>query len=171
MPLSRRLFAGAVLALAALAAPALAQDAPPPAPTPMVIYDDSLSPGWNNWSWARTTLSTDIKADVKPIAVEGDAYSALFLSHAPFSTKGYSKLTFYINGGPTGGQTIAIKALADEKAIDPGYTIHLNANTWNVVEVPLSDLGAADRVISGFWWQAMMNQSYGTYYVTVIQLE
>lgn len=150
-----------------------AQTAPaaPTATAPMVIYDDALMPGWDNWSWAKVTLSKDIGADVKPIAVEGDAWSALAFHHAPLSTAGYTKLTFYINGGETGGQSIAIKALSGGKPIESNFVIRLTANTWNVVNVPLNEIGAADTTIDGLWLQAVTDKPYGTYYVTVIQLE
>jgi hypothetical protein len=142
-----------------------------PAKQPMVIYDDALSPGWDNWSWAKTALSVDIKTDVKPISVQGDPYSALFLHHAPFSTEGYTHLTFFVNGGTVGGQPIAVKAIINDKPVDPGYQIKLNANTWNKVSVPLSEIGAANQMLSGFWLQAMTGQPYPLYYVTMIQLE
>ncbi|WP_155847360.1 hypothetical protein [Asticcacaulis sp. AC402] len=148
----------------------MAQDSAPTAPQPMVIYDDVLGAGWSNWSWAKTTLSTDIGADVKPISMQSEPWQALYLQHAPFSTAGYSKMTFYVNGGAAGGQNISVKALIGDKPVDPGYTIRLNANTWNVVEIPLADLGAANQTVNGFWWQAQ-NQPVGTWYITVIQLE
>ncbi|EGF93380.1 alpha-L-arabinofuranosidase-like protein [Asticcacaulis biprosthecium C19] len=167
--MNRRLFTAAFAAMA-FAGPVFAQETAPAAPQPMVIYDDVLAPGWNNWSWAKTTLSTDIGSDVKPISMQSEPWQALFLQHAPFSTAGYTKLTFYVNGGPTGGQTISVKALIGDKPVDPGYTIRLNANTWNVVEVPLADLGAVNQTISGLWWQAQ-GQPVSTWYITVIQLE
>lgn len=167
----RRAFTAAILSLACVTqAQAQIPEPAAPAKPPMVIYDDVLSPGWNNWSWAKTTLSTDIKSDIKPISVEGETWSALYLQHAPFSTQGYSKLTFYVNGGPQGGQTIAVKALINDKPVDPGYPIRLTANTWNIVEVPLADLGAENQTINGLWWQAQ-GQPASTYYVTIIQLE
>lgn len=159
------LIAAACLMLSPLAATAQTP------PAPMVIYDDTLMPGWDNWSWAKTTLSVDIKSDIKPIAVEGDAWTALAFHHEAFSTKGYTKLTFFVNGGPTGGQPIAVRALSGGKALPSTYLIHLQANTWNAVEVPLSDISAADTTIDGIWLQAMTDKPYGTYYVTVLQFE
>ncbi|MBW8880118.1 MAG: hypothetical protein JF615_01470 [Asticcacaulis sp.] len=163
----------ASLLLFAAPAATFAQTAPaaPAATAPMVVYDDALMPGWDNWSWAKVTFSKDIGSDIKPIAVEGDAWSALAFHHAPFSTAGYTKLTFYINGGTSGGQPIAIKALSGGKTIESNYIIHLTANAWNVVEVPLNEIGAANTTIDGLWLQAMTNQPYSAYYVTIIQFE
>ena len=169
-----RILSAFTAALLLLGSPAatFAQTAPAPAaPAPMVIYDDALMPGWDNWSWAKVTLSKEIGADVKPIAVEGDAWTALAFHHAPFSTAGYTKLTFYINGGETGGQPLAVRALSGGKTIESNYIIRPEANTWNVVEVPLSEIGAANATIDGIWLQAMTNQPYSTYYVTIIQFE
>jgi hypothetical protein len=169
----RHILVGLSLLASGLFGSAEAQTTPQTAPTkePMLIYDDVLSPGWSNWSWAKTALSVDIKTDVKPISVEGDPYSALFLHHAPFSTEGYSYLTFFVNGGEVGGQPIAVKAIINDKPVDPGYPIRLNAKTWNKVSVPLAEIGAANQTISGFWLQAMTGSAYPTYYVTLIQLE
>lgn len=159
-----------VVSFAQTAAPAPATAAVP-AIAPMVIYDDALTPGWDNWSWAKVTLQTDIHTDVKPIAVEGDAWSALALHHAPFSTNGYTKLSFAVNGGTTGGQPIAIRALIGGKTIESNYIIHLQPNAWNIVEVPLAEIGAANTTIDGIWLQAMTDKPYSTYYVTLLQLE
>ena len=154
-----------VLAAACLASAAFAQNLP----KPFVAYDDGLANGWQSWSWAKVALNTPAGGS-KPIKVEGDAWSALQLHHDAFSTAGYSKLTFYINGGVEGGQTLMIKATVDGKAVETDYVVKPKAKTWSVVEVPLKDIGVQGKTIDGIQWQAQGNP-YSAYYITRIQFE
>ena len=164
---NRRTFLTAVAACAAsvLAAPASAQTLP----KPFVAYDDELKNGWQNQSWAKVGLAV-AAGGAKPIMVEGGPWSALLLHHERFSTEGFSKLTFYINGGAQGGQRLVIKAMVDGKALDAEYVIEPKAKTWGVVEVQLKDLGAQGKVIDGLMWQGGAS-AYNAYYITRIQLE
>jgi hypothetical protein len=137
---------------------------------PFVAYDEELKNGWQNWSWAKVTLSAP-SGGSKPIKVEGDPWSALALHHDQFSTAGFSKLTFYINGGVAGGQTLMLKATADGKPIAAAdYLLKPKAKTWAVVEVPLKDIGAEGKMIDGFQLQAR-DAAYGAYYIDRIQFE
>lgn len=151
--------------MGAFSAPAFAADLP----KPFIIYDDELKNGWQNWSWAKTQLSVPV-GNGKPIKVEGDAWSALALHHDAFSTEGFTKLVFYINGGTAGGQNLFVRAQADGKLIEADYVIAPKAKTWAVVEVPLKDIKADNRTIDGFAWQGQA-AAYSPYYVTRIQLE
>ena len=164
---TRRTFLAFLTALSALgaAAPACAQALP----KPFVIYEDELKNGWQSWSWAKVGLSTPA-AGAKPIKVEGDPWSALLLHHDAFSTEGYTKLTFFINGGKDGGQSLMIKARADDKDLPSTYVVQPKAKTWAMVEVPLKDLGAEGKKIDGIMVQGQAT-AYGAYYITRIQLE
>ena len=161
-------FVTAIVASAALlsAAPALAQGAKP---APLVVYDDALRPDWQSWSWAKIELQVPA-GTVKPIKVEGDPWSALAFHHEPFSTKGYTKVTFFINGGIDGGQTIAIKVLVDGKAVESNYAITPKAKQWLPVEVLLKDIGGDDKMVDGLWFQGQA-EAYKPYYITKIQFE
>jgi hypothetical protein len=138
-------------------------------PKPLVIYDDGLQNGWQNWSWAKVKLEVPIGGG-KPIEVQGDPWSALALHHDAFSTAGFGKLSFFINGGVEGGQTLFIKAMIGGKAIDADFRIQLKAKAWAKVEVPLKDIAAADTQIDTVILQGGAS-SYPAYYVTRIQLE
>jgi len=144
---------------------ALAQSA-----SPFTVYDNEFKPGWQNWSWAKVEFPATA-GEVKPLKVQGDAWSALALHHETFATGPYSKLTFYINGGAEGGQRLAVKAMADGKALDSNYVIEPKAKSWTIVEVPLADLSAANRSIDGLMLQAIGGAAYKPYYVTKIQFE
>lgn len=136
---------------------------------PFVVYDDELKNGWQSWSWAKVALATPTGGS-KPIKVSGDPWSALLLHHDAFSTQGFDKLTFYINGGTEGGQSLMIKAMSDGKENASQFVIQPKAKTWAVVEVPLKDIGAQDKTIDGIMWQAQ-GSAYGAYFITRIQFE
>ncbi len=165
----QKILAATVAASALLAtAPAIAQD---PRPAPMVIYDDELKNDWQSWSWGVTLQMSVPAGEVKPIKVEGTPWSALDLHHSAISTKGYSKLTFFINGGTDGGQQLMVKVkAAGGTAIDSNYTIAPKVKTWVIVEVPLKDIGADDKMIEDVFIQGGA-EAYKPYYITKIQLE
>jgi len=153
----------AALSLAVLAGPALAQV------KPLVLYDDGLQNDWQNWSWATVQLAAPA-GSVKPIKVEGGPWSALVLHHAPISMAGFSKLTFYVNGGVDGGQTIMVKTSIGGKLVEKPFVIQPKVKTWAIVEVPLNDIGADNQTVDGFAWQAQA-EGAKPFYVTKVQLE
>ena len=166
MHISRRSLIASAAALAGGAATsAFAQTAP------FVVYDDELKNGWQNWSWG-TTLEMSVAAgNVKPIKVEGGPWSALDLHHEAFSTAPYKKLTFYINGGIDGGQTLAVKVkAAGGTAIESNFPIAPKLKTWAIVDVPLKDIGAENKTIEDIFFQGQAD-AYKAYYITKIQFE
>lgn len=159
---TRRGFIAAVAGLA-LAKPSLAE-------TPaLIIYDDELRNGWQNWSWAKVDLSVPA-GGAKPIKVQGEPWSALALHRDAFVPTGYTKLTFSINGGAQGGQSLMIKAMVDGNPVDSNYVIQPKAKTWTQVEVPLKELVAEGKAIDGIAWQGQAT-AYSPYYITRIQFE
>jgi hypothetical protein len=165
MKMTRRLFLAALGAAGVASSLARAEDLP----HPLVVYDDELKNGFQNWSWAKAQLSVPV-GNGKPIRVEGDAWSALALHHDPFSTAGYSKLVFTINGGTVGGQNLMVKTMANGKIIEADYVIQPKAKTWAVVEVPLKDINAANQTIDAVVWQGQA-AAYPPFYITRIQFE
>ena len=165
MGISRR----SAIALALLAAGLAPLAACAQAAAPFIVYDNELKPGWQNWSWAKVDTPATT-GDIKPLKVQGDAWSALALHHDAFSTAPFTKISFYINGGAEGGQRLTVKAMADGKALDSKYVIEPKVKSWTVVEVALAELSAANRTIDGLMLQAD-GSAYKPYYVTKIQFE
>ena len=153
----------AALTGAAIAAPVFAQAAP------IVVYDDELKNGWQSWSWAKVEMSVPI-GGAKPMKVEGDPWQALALHHDPISMEGYSKLTFFINGGIDGGQSIAVKLLVDGKAVDSNYILQPKTKQWLPASVPLKDIGGAGKMVDGIWFQGQA-AAFKPYYIDKIQFE
>jgi hypothetical protein len=167
MQISRRGVMAGAAALSGGFATAARADA---LPKPFVVYDDEFKNGWVSFGWAKIEVGV-AAGGVKPIKVEGDPWTALFLHHDPFSTEGFSKLTFYINGGVDGGQSLKVLAHgADGNPIDSTFLIQPKPKSWGIVSVPLKDIGAAGKTLDGLWWQGQAS-AYKPYYITKIQFE
>ena len=140
------------------------------------IYDDALVNGWENWGWANTLnygSTTTVHSGTKSIAVAGTAWQAIYMHHAPFNSTPYVNLTFWINGGSTGGQLLRVQALLNGAAPTNYFDIPaLPANTWTKYTIPLATLGATNKSnLDGFWIQDRSNASFTAYYLDDIALE
>ena len=151
---------------------AVAQVPAEPAPVPeKIIYDKALADGWQNWSWAKTTLSAELNGSArKPIKVEASPWSALYLHHEPFSTQGWTKLAFLVQGSAFGGE-VRVFALIDGKVASDGYLIKLGNAGWTQVEVPLVTLGVDNKLTDGIWLQNASGTELPKFYVTEIKLK
>lgn len=164
----------ALLALAALAFAALPNGRALAAPQP--IYADSLATSWADWSF--TTHDLQVTAPVhsgsKSISVTYGAWQGLFLHHPGVATAGFTKLTFFIHGGATGGQKLQLSATrASDTGGNHGPAVALPqpaANTWTEVQVPLANLGAAGATITGLTWQDTTGGAQPTLYIDDIAL-
>jgi len=160
---------GALLLSASFIQTQTAAQTPSQSPAPLLIYDDVMQPGWDNWSWAKVELSVPT-GGAKPIKVQGDPWSALALHHEPFSTKGYTSLVFYVNGGVDGGQAISVKLMVGGKPLDASYLVTPKTKAWAIAKIPLQDIDGVDKMIEGIYFQAQ-DKAYKPYYVTKIQFE
>ena len=138
------------------------------------IYSEQLDSSWQNWSWATTNTSnpSPTHGGIRSISVTATgAGQALYLHHNAQSTVGFQSITFWINGGTTGGQLLRVQATLDGGAI-PAYNLPtLTANTWTKVVVPLKGLGVRGaNNFDGFWIQDRSGTIQGTYYVDDVSL-
>jgi chitinase len=158
---------GTLLAMLALSTPAFAQTT-----APLAIYGNQLAPGWESWSWAEVTLGVRASDDERPIQINADAWEALYLHHAPFSTASYSNFSFWINGGPQGGQSLSVIAFdATGEAINErSFQFTAPTNSWSRIEIPLSAIGAADTTVSGFLIQNATPSTAPPFFVNEIGL-
>src|SRR5436190_1093504 len=88
----------------------------------------------------------------------------------------YSSLSFWINGGNSGGQRLQVYGLAHVGGT-PNVTQSyfslgtLQTNTWQQFTIPLSALGVADKInFTGFVFQDRVGAVQPTFYVDDIQL-
>jgi hypothetical protein len=96
---STALALAAVLAASSLAA----QD--------LVVYDDQLAPGFQDWSWATHDLAnSDPVADgTHSIAFEADGWEGLYFhSESALDLADWSGLRLWVHGGAAGGQQVRL---------------------------------------------------------------
>ena len=133
------------------------------------VYDDALRNAWENWSWAATDFASTavVHAGTTSIAVNADAWTATWFRHAAFDTTDYGSVSFWINGGPVGGQRLHVAATLADIGQSVGFDIPpLAPGAWQQITVPLSALGAvAATSFTGFWIQEWTGAAQPTFYV------
>ena len=140
------------------------------------LYDDQLASGWGNYSWAavdfRNAAPVHGGQDSIRVAVAAGSYGALELRAGPFDAAKYGALTFWINGGTTGGQNrLVVKASLDGKPQGGVALPALEANTWKQVTVPLAALGVARAAnLTGFLIQQNYPAAAPAFFVDDIRL-
>lgn len=156
-----------------------AADDLPAAPASHAIYAGGLQTGWQDWSWAAHELNApEVKWNNAPsLRFEPDGWKGVYLHHDPFDTTGYTTLTFWIHGGSTGQQNLAI-ATADvkggfgEKVPLARFVVggSILPNKWQYAVIPLTRLSADRRKISGFVFQDNAGKPQGRAYLADIAL-
>ena len=145
------------------------------AQTGLVIYDDALENSWANWSWSSTidlSNTNFVHSSSKSISVTiTAAWGALYLEHSALNSGSYSNLTFWINGGPTGGQQLQVTGHAGGAQQLSTNLAALPANAWQLVSIPLSTLGVANRTdLDGLWVWDRIGAAQATFYVDNMML-
>ncbi|HVM48129.1 MAG TPA: Ig-like domain-containing protein, partial [Candidatus Acidoferrum sp.] len=167
--IARRLGHAAGLAFLGTALCGLAQN--------QAIYTDSLQGNWQNWSWDTTinlANTSPVHSGSDSIAVTITAeWGALYLDDTTaFNSSPYTNLTFWINGGASGGQILKLQGLLN--GATPTNYVQLGplaAATWQQVAVPLSTLGVANKPnMNGLWLQDLTGGPQPTFYVDDILL-
>ncbi len=148
---------------------------PPPAlDGGMALYQDAFVSGWQNWSWAAVDAANTavVHTGASSIAVTASPYSALAFHHGALDTELFASLTFWINGGSTGGQVLALIASLGGVA-QPGVVVGpLAPNAWQKVVVSAADLGVASRSnLTDIWLQEHTGAVVPTFYVDDVRLD
>jgi alpha-L-arabinofuranosidase len=137
------------------------------------IYTDNLVNGFQNWSWATVNFAnfSPVHSGAYSIAVTDGGNQGLSFQRSDFSTAPYTSISFWANGGSSGGQHVQVYGTLD----DNGQTAHalpaLTANTWVQYTVPLSTLGMVNATnCSGFVIQGTSGGAQPTFYVDDVQL-
>ncbi|HEY3761180.1 MAG TPA: glycoside hydrolase family 44 protein [Verrucomicrobiae bacterium] len=145
-----------------------------------VIYDDTLENGWQNWGWA--TLNYD---NTSPVHSGSDSISVTISSawqgiqvwHPDQDSTPYAGISFWLNGGSSGGQRLQVYGLVDlggtnNFATGPRYSLSpLPANSWQQYTVPLSALDVAGMTnFTGFVIQDSLGEVQPAFYEDDISL-
>lgn len=138
------------------------------------VYSDQLNNSWQNWSWASVNFSntSTVHSGARSVSVTPTGGGqAIYLHHDAQSVAGYQSLTFWIHGGPSGGQQLQVQGTINTGAIAPYQLPTLPANTWVKVVVPLRGIGVRGaNNFDGFWIQDRSNTTHPTYYVDDVSL-
>lgn len=154
----------------------------PASGTSSVVYADALQHGWQNWSWGTTVdlaSTAYVRSGTRSLSARYNAqWAGLQLGHDGFNTRGYNRLTFWINGGSNSGQQIDFY-MADidgnslgsanlDQYISGG---RIEQNTWLQVSIPLSDFKAMNNVLSAIVLQDLTGGAQPAFYLDDIQFE
>jgi alpha-L-arabinofuranosidase len=146
----------------------------------LTIYADSLAYGWQNYSYDSTlnfanTSPVHFGSDSISVTVTS-AYGGIQLYHSDMTNTGYAFISFWLNGGVSGGQQLAMYGNLDvggaSTAQSARYTLNTPpANTWQQYTIPLSALGVANATnFTGFAIQDAVGAVEPTFYLDDIQL-
>jgi len=159
----------------ALAVPALSM-----AQSNLTIYADSLVNGWQDWSYYATrnfANSSPAHSGSHSISVTvTNAWGAIQLGHAAMTNSPYAFISFWLNGGSSGGQQLQMYGVLDVGGSNTAQSgrYYLNtplANTWQQYTIPLSALGVAKATnFTGFAIQDSVGSTEPTFYLDDIQL-
>lgn len=145
-------------------------------PQERVIYENSLAPGWGNWSWATVNLSNTENAHSAPnsIGVDAGAWGGVMIGSqgAVTTDAAYRTLTFWAHGGTTGGQNLAVSVSNNWNSSLPSVTVGpLLANTWTRFEIPLDALGVQGTPnITSFTFMQASGNTVPRFYLDDIRL-
>ena len=149
------------------------------AQTDQQIYTDSLQNNWQDWSWSCTddfNNTSVFHSGTKAISVTlTAAYGAFSLHHSGMDSSPYANLSFWINGGPSGGQQLQLAGLlGDVNGGTVAGTTNLGtlaANTWRQVTVSLAALGVGNQPnLTRFWLQDQTGGPQPIFYMDDITL-
>ncbi|HEY3330956.1 MAG TPA: glycoside hydrolase family 5 protein [Capsulimonadaceae bacterium] len=140
----------------------------------VTIFADRRGAGWTSLSTADVKLACEapVHSGDRSVSVDISGGKALEFSSDPFDSSRYGALTFWINGGETGGQSsLIVRGTEDGKPKGEAVIPPLVANTWTQVIVPLSSLGLADSArMTGLRIESKNGTDAPTFYVDDIQL-
>src|SRR5262249_39845858 len=99
------------------------------------------------------------------------SYQAIYIAHPAFDSSPYSTISFWLNGGVSGGQQLQIQGHAGAAGQTTYSLPALAPNTWQQFTVSLAALGVANRPdMDGFWIQDRIGSPQPTFYVDDISL-
>lgn len=146
-----------------------------------IIYDDALENGWQNWGWATLNYTNPAPvhsgSDSVSVTLAG-GWQGVQIWHPAMDSTPYTNLSFWVNGGATGGQKLSIYGLeslggTNNFSLPVRLTlVPFPANTWQQIVIPLSTLGAAAIPnFTGFVLQDALGATQPVFYLDDISLQ
>jgi hypothetical protein len=152
---------------------------PPPPPPNLVIYSNSLVNGWMDYSYNTTRNFANTSpvlsgSEYSISATVTNAYGGIQLFHAPMANTNYTSISFWLNGGRSGGQQLQMYGNLGSpiQLQKPRYSLNTPlVDTWLQYTVPLSALGVANVTnFSGFAIQDASGGDEPEFYLDDIEL-
>jgi Glycoside hydrolase family 44 len=139
------------------------------------VYTDTLQNGWEAWGWTQINYASTafVHSGTKAISVTitNNSYQAIYLHHAAQDTTYFTNLSFWINGGTSGGQLLQISVLLNGVAQPTLNLPTPAANSWQQVSFSTTALGIANQPnFDGFWIQDRTGSAQPTFYLDDITL-
>ena len=136
---------GLIIVLMVSALPSLASRA-----ADLMIYEDALASGWEDWSW-NTTLAADATLKVTgasslAVTYQGAWAGLSFRTSPAIDTAGYSAIRFSIYGRPGSGPLSLFTQTTDGGGDSSRFLLTPTPNAWTEVDVPLATLGSPARI-------------------------
>jgi hypothetical protein len=144
-----------------------------------VIYDDALENGWLNYGWATLNYAntSPVHSGSDSISVTAGAWAGIQLFHNDLNSTPYTSISFWADGGASGGQKLQVYGLLDVGGTNnfgqsARYQLaSLPAGTWQQFTVSLSVLGVAGQAnFTGFAIQDSTGTAQPTFYLDDISL-
>ena len=139
----------------------------------VVIYDDGLSAGWDNWSWD-TTANLGAGTPARGSASIGVKYNAAWAGfslriNAPLNTSSYSALSFWAYGAAGGTPLQFFSQSSDGGGNSSQVDLDVPANTWQQFTVTLAALGSP-ATLARLNWQDRTGAVQPMFYLDDIRL-
>ena len=139
----------------------------------LVVYDDALASGWQDWSYNGRTIDL---AEVVPVYSGSHSIAVTYTggwsgfqvgySGAYLDVNAYDTFQFRIHGGSSGGQSIRLTITLDGDSIV--QSISPQADAWTLVEISLADYSPREMYSFDFFNNTAGAQP--TYYLDDILL-
>ena len=151
---------------------------------PLVVYQDALAPGFENWSWAppaRLNLASTnpVHAGTNAMAWTPASFEGAFFHRgAGIDPATVLALRGWVHGGTTGGQDIDVCLVSGGDPVKTPcpklaafVTGGIAANTWRSFRIPIAELADAGDVADGFWFQSGTASAQGIVHLDDIDFE
>jgi hypothetical protein len=141
--------------------------------TDLVVYEDALRNGWQDWSWATHSLvaTAYVHSGTRSISFVPAGWAAVYPHlDAGVSGDSHDGLDFWVNGGAASGQNLRIvfvlgqTTLANVALSDylPGGP---TANTWRSARIAFDSIGLSSALVDGIYFQDGTGGTQATVYL------